>query len=103
MNHTLTGTVNVLLSQYSEFSALDVDKITEIKHVHLASYEADGYAKVGTAQVTVTFFDRDTVVTEKISALRSELQTVRANAQLKAKEIEGEIQKLLAITNEVAA
>ena len=71
MNHTLTGTVNVLLSPYSMFGPLEVDKIPDVSNVVLAHCEITGYAKVGTAQVTITFFDRDTVVTEKISALRS--------------------------------
>lgn len=100
---TITGKVDVYLSPYSELVVDEINEQTPLKKMHLTSFAPDGYTLIGEAAVSVTVFPREVVVKHKVESLRAELQQVRAAAQLKANEIEGEIQKYLAIEHEVAA
>lgn len=101
--NTITGKVDVYLSPYSDLLIDEINEQTPLSKMHLTSFAPEGYTLIGEATVSVTVFPRDVVVTNKVTALRAELQTVRAKAQLKANEIEQQIQNLLAITNEVPA
>jgi hypothetical protein len=58
------------------------------------------YTLVGTATITVDYVGDDTLIANKVAALKAELQTVRAEAQNKVTRIEEKINRLLAITNE---
>ena len=57
-----------------------------------------GYTYVGKATVSVDMGGRDDIVAAKVAGLKAEKQEVLATAQAKATEIDGQIQKLLAIT-----
>lgn len=59
-----------------------------------------GYIQVGTAKVEIEFINRDEMTTNAVSALRKQKESVLAEAQAEATRIDGEIQNLLAITNE---
>lgn len=63
----------------------------------------NGYTKVGTAEITLTIFSADTMVANKVEALRAEKKKVQAEAAMRANEIDGQIQNLLAITYQPAA
>lgn len=99
---TITGELIAYISPYSSLNPLDVGAHTPLhSFVFVAGDMGKEYTRMGTAQVTLTLSDKDAMVRNKVEALRAQLWEVRAAAQLKAKEIEGEIQKLMAITNEV--
>lgn len=57
-----------------------------------------GYTLVGEAEITVRVPDEDALIAGKVEMLRSQAKAVRAAAEAKCTEIEGEIQKLLAIS-----
>ena len=58
---------------------------------------AKHWTRVGDATITVTLVDEKTLIGNKVDALRRELQSVRAEAQMKTNDLESKIQKLLAI------
>lgn len=63
-----------------------------------ASYwEREGYTHIGSAQVMLTLNSRDALLANKVTSLQARKASVLADAQRTATEIEGEIQKLLAI------
>lgn len=68
-----------------------------------AYWKSLGYVFVGDAEITVTVIDEPSIVSNKIDALRATKTSVLAEAQAKATELESQIQKLLAISNEVKA
>lgn len=59
---------------------------------------SDGWCHVGTADITVTLFDQDSIIEKKVESLRKELINHRANSHAHEVELEAKIQKLLAIT-----
>ena len=61
-----------------------------------------GWVKVGTAEVAVTLDSQDEIIVNTIAALRKAKRELLATAEAESTRLEGEIQKLLAITNEVA-
>ncbi len=94
---TLTGTIGVYLNPYSSMSVDDYDKCERLNAFCYGDGYPSNYIKIGTAEISVTFTARANVVANKVETLRDQLQEVRAAAQVKAKEIEQEISKLLAI------
>lgn len=74
-----------------------------VRAVSTVSYYAGdmtayGWSLVGEAEITLYVDHEDTLIDNKVAALRQELKNVLGEAQLKATEIEGRIQKLLAIS-----
>lgn len=67
----------------------------------MSDYE--GWSQVGTAEVRVNLTPLPDLTANTIRTLRAQVKTIRADAERKAMALEGEIQKLLAITNEVQA
>jgi hypothetical protein len=59
-----------------------------------------GYTKIGKATIEFDLIDRNEMIDNKVAALRAELQTVKADAQVKVQRLEDQLQSLLAITNE---
>lgn len=104
--HTITGTIKAqLASCYGPQDLRGVDPQTIISRLSFAEGDMSkyGYSVVGTAEVTVTLFDEDTMVGAKVEALRAEATRVQAEATAKVTQIEHQIQRLLAITNEAPA
>lgn len=58
----------------------------------------DGYTLVGEADITVRVVDAQKIIANKVEALKTEKARVLAEAQMKATDIEANIQKLLAIS-----
>ena len=65
--------------------------------------DSEGWIQVGTADVRVNLTPLPDLTANTIRTLRAQVKTIRADAERKAMALEGEIQKLLAITNEVKA
>lgn len=59
-----------------------------------------GWTCVGTAAVTVELVEEKKLVDNKIEALKGELQSTLAAAEMAANKIRGQIQNLLALTYE---
>ena len=58
---------------------------------------AVGWVKIGTATVEFDLIDRNEMIDNKVVALRAELQSVKADAQVKVQKLEDQLQSLLAI------
>lgn len=63
-------------------------------------WKKEGYTYVGTAKITVTVGKRDEIVANKVASLRASQQAISAEAAIKVRRIDTEIQTLLAITHE---
>lgn len=57
----------------------------------------DGWIKVGSAEITVTFDDEAEIVGSQITMLRAAQKKVQADCEIALNQIEGQIQSLLAI------
>ena len=56
-----------------------------------------GYTKVGTASIEFDLIDRNEMIENKVVALQAEMQTIKAEAQVKVQKLEDQLQSLLAI------
>ena len=59
--------------------------------------DTEDWTEVGTAEVTVTFHPRDTVVAKELEGLKAQLERVRADNHLRENAILDRISKLQAI------
>lgn len=57
----------------------------------------NGWVKVGTAEITVTFDDEAEITGQQITHLRAAQQKVKADCEVALNQLEGQIQSLLAI------
>lgn len=100
MKHT--GTITAWMTPYN---LLNADQLRDPECVQQLSYShhnmAPEWVKVGTAEITVTLETDANITNGAITALRAEQQQVRADAEMKAQQIERRIQTLLAITMDV--
>jgi hypothetical protein len=98
-----TATTNAWLYDIC-FGPQDLLHATAKNVVGMVSYgdtRSDGYTLVGTAKITLELCSEDQMVVNKVASLRKEITKTRADAELKAKHLEKQVQQLLAITNEV--
>jgi len=103
-----TVTVRAYLA-HSYLKPADLFKLPQaelVQSLHITTADmsdSEGWIQVGTAEVHVTLTPLPDLTANTIRTLRAQVKTIRANAERKAMALEGEIQKLLAITNEVQA
>ncbi len=57
-----------------------------------------GWIEVGTAEVTVTFIDEDSIKLKLVEGLNKQIQDVQAEAEMKVRGIKEKIHNLMAIT-----
>jgi len=104
----VTGILNAFISPSSSISP---KHLTDPACLEMVTYwdlgstcpVNNGFTLVGTARITLTLLDSDTITTNKISALKEEAKTIRAEATAKVTRIEGKIQQLLCIENSAGA
>ena len=104
MPRIITGTIKVQCSQYTSIETLRAGSaiaLFDALHVSNADMSEYGYSHVGTAKVTITLNDPDTIVGDKVKSLQAEATKVQADAQAAVTRIQRQINELLAITNEV--
>lgn len=108
----ITGEATVLVGKYTMFDPAKpeaapvhafhfagpgcLDESGEVNRV----WAEDGWIHVGKARIEIDLIERDTMTANAVSSLRKKKDAVLAAAQLEATRIEGQIQSLLAITNE---
>lgn len=99
----ITGKTKAWLTAYGDPEALTEGGEKAISEVAFSNsnMSSQGWTYVGEATITFECVDNDTLILNKVAALRGELQSVRAKAEIETGNIEAKIQKLLAITNEV--
>lgn len=96
---TIKGTVKAWLPEY--YGPQDLCGTHEKAMKALAFTDANmassGWALVGIANVSLKIPSEDVLITNKIEALKTEKQTIRAEAEMKSRVIDKKIQELLAI------
>ena len=96
---TITATVNA--SVYGGYTTpeelIRQDPDQAVSRVNLSADVPDGWVKVGTAIVTVTFDDDNTITGNLIDSLKEKKAKTLADAQVEANAIEQKIQSLMAI------
>lgn len=104
----IESAVNVYIPPHCGLSPADLENPKSIDSLMFNHAQAEGrddffakagYTLVGTATITIALMDRDTLVSNKIDAMRNEAAGIRAEATKKCTEIEGKIQQLLCIEN----
>lgn len=99
MKHT--GTIGAWMTPYNMLTAEQLRDPACIGRLNYSNYDmAPDWIKVGEAEITLTINTDSEITASAVEALRKEQQTVRADAEVKAMEIERRIQTLLAITFE---
>ncbi len=106
MTRRIKGQTNVWLTGTSRW---DIEKLQTTASVGDFWYgDGDmsdiGWMKVGTAEFDVLITtDNTSIVKAQVDTLKQQAQKIRAEAEVKANEIENEIRNLLAITYEPEA
>lgn len=112
---TITGRAAVCVTKYTSFDLSAPDKtpihafsFLDPRYVDEAgtldkSWAKDGWRLVGWAAISIQIMPTKTMLQSAVTALKAEKEAVIATAQAEATRIEGEIQKLLAITYDVEA
>jgi len=99
MKHT--GTIGAWMTPYNMLTAEQLRDPACVKSLQFTPHDmAPEWIKVGEAEITVTLGTDGEITAAAVDALRKEQQTVRADAEVKAMEIERRIQTLLAITHD---
>lgn len=98
---TVTGKIGVYISPYmhvgpQELETMEVAEL--ITRLSFMSCQVKGYSLVGEATVTFEIPDTDTLITNKVDALKEELQQTQAAAEVACNKIREQIQQLLAIS-----
>ena len=96
---TITATVNasVFGGYTTPEELIRQDPEQAVSRVNLSADVPDGWVKVGTATVTVTFDDDNTITGNLIDSLNEKKAKTLADAQVEANAIEQKIQSLMAI------
>lgn len=107
---TITGRAAVLVSKYTGFDLSDPSKTAVYQFVYVrpdyvnkdgvldACWTREGnYRHVGWAEIKVEVMPVDGMLKGAVAALENEKKALIADTQKRVTEIEGEIQKLLAI------
>lgn len=99
------GTQSAWLGSYSGLTPEDFKNPKEkiIDGLSFAKVGQDmtstGWTYVGEATITVELVDKDTLINNKVEALRAEAVTIRAEATMKCTRIEEKINQLLCLEN----
>lgn len=111
---TITGRAIALVSKHNRFDPANPENtkahdFTLLGEEHMkggvldAYWLKEGYRHVGFAEIKIEMLPIDDMMNGAVEALRAQKQYIIAEAQAEATRIEGEIQKLLAITFDAAA
>ena len=106
MSTTITHKTKAWITSHSDIGPQELAHAKVAEELNYTSHMGmvkQGWTVVGDAEITIMLVDQDTLVQNKVQALREELKTVRAEAQLKETKLESQIQNLLAISYEVPA
>lgn len=74
------------------------EALSAMTYINQDMSDTEGWTEVGTAEVTVTFYPRDTVVAKELDGLKAQLAKVRAENHMRENVILDRISKLQALT-----
>lgn len=100
---TITGTTNAWLASFQGPEVLMGPDESIASKLFYSSSDATvhGWTLVGKATITVEIPEPDQLIANKVASLRKEITQTRADAEMKARDLEEKVQQLLAITYEV--
>lgn len=97
---TITATTTAWLPSHSSASVLDDKPENALNALAFTHYDmTDQWARVGTAEITVTLDPPSEVVGRQVAILREALRDHRAKAEREQQAIQRQINELLAIEN----
>jgi len=73
------------------------DAAAEMSYLNHDMSDTDGWAEVGIATITVTFYPREELVSKELEGLNAQLQKVRADNMMRENAILDRISKLQAL------
>ena len=89
------------LQKYTPISAVMNDnEMPMISQGRSKYFEGEGYPCIGDVTIVIDVFTEDKILADQVAALQSELQTVRAESQVRENRILDQISKLQALTYE---
>lgn len=99
------NTIKIWISEYSmtkvDLSDLNKPENKEWFLISNSDMSDLGYALIGMGEVECSFFSRAEIQNNAVDALKTQIQKVKAEAEKEVTKLNGKIQQLLAITNEV--
>lgn len=100
---TITGTTDAWLASHQGPEVLAQPDESTARKLFYSSSDATvhGWTLVGKATITVEIPEPDQLIANKVASLRKEIMQTRAEAEMKARNLEEKVQQLLAITYEV--
>ena len=87
--------LDYVLDSLKEGKAEEV--VSELTYINHDMSDCEGWAEIGTAEITVTLHPRDTVVEKELAGLKQQLEKVRADNHMRENAILDRISKLQAI------
>lgn len=111
MSNTVSCTVNAYLPPHSHLGVKDLTTAAAIPQLAYGKppkanehdiWKEMGYTFVGTARIAFNPLDESRLISEKIKALKGEVESIKANSTAKITSLEEQINQLLAIENQGA-
>jgi len=100
----ITGKINAYITEYSDIRSESFKNPTDALIPKLyygpANNTPKGWTLAGEATVTVELVDENTLISNKVAALRGQLQQHLADSHVTQTRLEDQIAKLLAISYE---
>ncbi len=101
---TITGKLNAYVTEYSSLRPEDfkepTDKMIRSLYYSTPGNVPEGWTLAGEATITVELVDTNALISNKVDALKAQLQKHRADSHVTEKRLEDQISKLLAISYE---
>lgn len=98
---TITGKAVALIGKYNNLDKTgmpsSVSDVTYMKEGNNSYWEERGYTVIGEAEITIRVVSKEELIANKVLALRQEVKKTQAEATRKVKQLEGQINDLLAI------
>lgn len=101
MSRIIQTVAKAWLPDWSHIGPAELAELKDATELHFSNCDmtSSGWTYIGTATISVEVItDTETLVANKVEALRGEVQKIRAEAQVQVTRLEDQIQKLLAIT-----
>lgn len=100
----ITFTTKAWISSNSRLAPEDLTTPEGAAQLHYTPHDMSSFGDTfaGVAEVTLELIDKNALIDSKITSLREQAKSIRAEATARVTKIEGQINQLLAIENSPA-